>query len=121
MGSDYPNKKADYKRIIDKRQPKTVSNTEMSEATGYKPTILQTNTRNWRQIGRDLRMWDESTEQQSLDWNPQAERARDRPKQTWERTVLVEAGKSGKAWSEVRRFAGKCVRWRCFTNVLGGS
>ena len=35
-----------------------------------------------------------------------------------ERTVLEEAGKWGKTWSEVKRLAGNRVRWRCSTNAL---
>jgi hypothetical protein len=40
-----------------------------------------------------------------LDWNPQEAR-RVRVKETWKRTILEEAGKSGKTWSEVERLVG---------------
>jgi hypothetical protein len=54
-----------------------------------------------------LRKGDESIVKQTLDWDPQGARWRGRPKKSWERNVFEEAGKSGKTWSEVKRFAGK--------------
>jgi hypothetical protein len=43
---------------------------------------------------------------------------RGKPKYTWKRTVLEEAGKCGKTWSEVKSLAGKRVTGRCFINAL---
>jgi hypothetical protein len=65
--------------------------------------------RQWRWVGHTLRKGDDSTEKQELEWNPQAARWRGRPKQTWKRTVLEEARKCGKTWSEVKRLAGKQI------------
>jgi len=48
----------------------------------------------------------ECIEKQISDWNPQGTRMKRRPKQTCEKTVLEEAGKCGKTWSEVTRSAG---------------
>jgi hypothetical protein len=36
---------------------------------------------------------DESITKQALDWNPQGARSRGKPKKTWKKTVLEEAGK----------------------------
>lgn len=35
-----------------------------------------------------------------------------KPKQTWKRSALEEAGKFGKTWSEIKRLKGNRVRWR---------
>ena len=53
-----------------------------------------------------MRKGDESTEKQVLDLNPQGTRRRERPKQTWKRTVLEEAVKCGKTRSEVKKLGG---------------
>jgi hypothetical protein len=53
-----------------------------------------------------------------LDWNPQGARRRGRPKQTWKETVLEEAGKCDKTWSEVKKLAANRVRWICFTSHM---
>jgi hypothetical protein len=37
----------------------------------------------------------------TLDWNPQGQRKRGRPKQTWRRSVHNEALGEGKSWGEV--------------------
>ena len=36
-----------------------------------------------------------------MDWNPQGQRKRGRPKQTWRRLVHSEALREGKSWGEV--------------------
>jgi hypothetical protein len=66
--------------------------------------------RKWRWIGHTLRKGDESVEKQALDWNLQGARRRGRPKQAWKRTIVEEAGKCGKTWSEVKRLAGNKER-----------
>jgi 1,2-phenylacetyl-CoA epoxidase catalytic subunit len=48
-----------------------------------------------------LRNEDESIEKQALDWNLQGTRRRERLKETWKRTILEEAVKCGKTWSDV--------------------
>jgi hypothetical protein len=65
-----------------------------------------------------LRNWDESIEKQALDWKPQGARRRERLKETWKRTILEEAGKCGKTWSEVERLVGNREKLSCFTNAL---
>jgi hypothetical protein len=41
-----------------------------------------------------------------MDWNLQASRWRERPKQNMEKNVLENAGKCGKTWSDVQKLAG---------------
>jgi hypothetical protein len=69
-------------------------------------------------IGHPPRKGDESMEKRALDWNPHGARRRGKPKQTWKRTVLEEAGKWGQTWREVKRLAGNRVRRRFFINAL---
>lgn len=46
----------------------------------------------------------------ALDWNPQENRKRIRPKITWKRTVVSRAAR--KEWKEVKALASNRVRWR---------
>ena len=56
-------------------------------------------------------------EREVLDWNPQGQRKRGRPKQTWRRSIHNEALEEGKSWGEVKQLAGNRIRWR-FVDVL---
>jgi hypothetical protein len=54
--------------------------------------------RKFRWIGHTLRKDDE----QPLQWNPQGNRGKGRPRNSWRRSTLREAGRS---WSELRYLA----------------
>jgi hypothetical protein len=73
-----------------------LNNRELWKATGKKLMILEVRMRKWRWIGRTLKKGDESIEKHELDLNLHGIRRRERPKETWRRTVLEEAGKCGK-------------------------
>ena len=51
-------------------------------------------------------------EREVLDWNPQGQWKRRRPKQTWRRSVHNEALGEGKSWGEVKQLARNRIRWR---------
>ena len=44
-----------------------------------------------------------AVDRMALDWNPHGSRARGRPRNTWNRTVLEEIAKEGKTWNEVKK------------------
>jgi hypothetical protein len=46
-----------------------------------------------------------------LDWNPQGQWKRGRPKETWRRSVHEALGE-GKSWGEVKQLARNRIRWR---------
>ncbi len=54
---------------------------------------------------------------QALEWNPQGSRRQGRPRQTWRRSILDEAGAEGKQWEEVKVLAQNRVLWRNFLNA----
>jgi len=74
---------------MDIRWPKTIRYTELWEATGEKPIILQIGMRKWRLICHTSRKGAESTEKQALDWNPLG--ARRRGKRPFWRKQEIEA------------------------------
>ena len=49
---------------------------------------------------------------------PQGERGRGRPKNTWRRTVLEEAKGMKKTWAEIKCDAKNRVRWRILVDAL---
>jgi hypothetical protein len=48
-------------------------------------------------------------------YNPQGNRKRGRPKQTWLKTTLKESGKS---YDEMKPLSNNRVRWKSFVNDL---
>jgi hypothetical protein len=106
------------RRILGIRWLEVVHSVELWEAAGEKSIVLQIKKRKWRWIGHILRKNDGQTEKQALDWNLQGVKRRERPKQTWKRTVVETAAKCCKTWSEVKRLVKNRVRWRCFTDAL---
>jgi hypothetical protein len=79
---------------------------------------IQIKRRKWNWIGHSLRKGSEAIERESLAWNPQGQRRRGRPKQTWRRSAHSEAAKKGENWKEVKRMAGNRIRWRHFVDAL---
>jgi hypothetical protein len=73
--------------------PRIISDTELWEATGQKRVILQIVSEKMAVDRSYTEEEDESIEKQALDWNPQRARRRQRPKETWKRTVLEEEGR----------------------------
>jgi hypothetical protein len=58
---------------------------------------------------------DSSTiEKQVLNWNPQGQSKRGRPKKSWRRVVQEKAGTVGKTWREVIATDGNTLPWCCF-------
>ena len=55
---------------------------------------------------------------EDLDWNPQEERRRWRPRHTWRSAVHSVALENGKSWSEVKRMAGNRIIRRYFVDAL---
>jgi hypothetical protein len=53
-----------------------------------------------------------------LDWNPQGQRKRGRPKQTWRRLVHNKALGERKSWGEGKQLARNRIRWRRFVDAL---
>jgi hypothetical protein len=63
---------------------------------------LEKRERNFRWIGHRLRKENGEIPKAALLWNPQGSRKRGRPKNSWRRLVIKEAGRS---WNELRFLA----------------
>ena len=80
---------------------------EIRFKTNMEEITQQIRRRRWKLIGHVLRK-SENT-RIALTWTPEGRRRRDRPKETWRRTVERERGELGfKGWTE----AGCCAKER---------
>jgi len=78
-----------------------ISNEELWRRAEETEISIQIKRRKWNWIGHTLRKEHDTIEREVLDWNPQGQRKRGRPKQTWRRQVHNEALGEGKSWGEV--------------------
>ena len=74
--------------------------------------------RRWRWIGHTLRRPDSNIAKRALRWNPQGQRKRGRPRNTWRREVESDASKLGKSWSQIERDSQDRVLWRSVVDGL---
>jgi len=105
------------RRILNIHWPEVISNEELWR-TEETEASTQIKRRKWNWIGHTLREGNEAIEREALDWNPQGQRRRGRPRHTWRRSVHNEALEKGKSWNEVKRMDGNGTRWRCFVDAL---
>jgi hypothetical protein len=93
------------RNIIGIRWPNTINNKELWKKTKQQPIETVIRTRNWKWIGHTLRKKDKIVTKQALDWNPQGQRRRGRPKHTWRRGLNTELQKIGMTWNETKTMA----------------
>ena len=90
--------------------PNIISNKDLWKVTGQKDINLEIRKRKFRWIGHTLRK-----EYGEVLWNPQGSRKRGRPKNSWRRSVIKEAGRS---WNELRFLAADRQKWKGLINNL---
>jgi hypothetical protein len=77
---------------------KCYSNKDLWKVTGQEDINLEIRKRKFRWIGQILRKEDEEIPKVALLWNPQGNRKRGRPRNSWRRSVIKEVGRS---WDEL--------------------
>jgi hypothetical protein len=77
-------------------------NKDLWRATGQEDINLEIRKRKFRWIGHTLRKEDGKIPKVALLWNPQGNGKKGRPKNSWRRSVIKEAGRS---WNELRFLA----------------
>jgi hypothetical protein len=95
-----------------------ISNEELWRRAEETEISIQIKRQKWNWIGHALRKGHDTIEREALDWNPQGQQKRGRPKQTWRRSVQNEALGEGKSWGEVKQLARNMIRWRSFVDNL---
>ncbi len=106
------------RRILKIRWSHRISNAELHRVCKFEELQRLVKKRKWSWIGHTLRRNPQEIARQALEWNPQGSRKRGRPRQTWRRSILDEAGAEGKQWKEVKALAQNRVRWRSFLDAL---
>ena len=106
--------------ILKIRWSDTISNVELWKITNQKEITIEIKRRKWNWIGYTIRKEYKAVERMALDWNPQGSRARERPRNTWKRTVLEEIAKERKTWNEVKLATNK-VGCKYFVDALCSS
>ena len=101
--------------------PKTISNLDLWKKAEQREVEVEIKQRKWKWIGHTLRKTPEDITRVALEWNPQGNRKRGRPKTTWRRTVLEEAKRLNKTWSELKVECKNRVRWRELVAALWSS
>jgi hypothetical protein len=94
-----------------------ISNEELWRRAEETKISVQIKRRKWNWIGHTLRKEHDTIEREVLDWNPQGQRKRGRPKQMWRRLGHNKALGEGKSWSEVKQLARNRIRWRRFVDA----
>ena len=85
--------------------PEKISNKNLWKMTKQEPVMQIITTRKWRWIGHTLRKKNTNVTRHALEWNPQGNRKKGRPKNTWRRDLSHEAKKIGKTWGEMKMVA----------------
>jgi len=73
--------------------------------------------RRWSWLGHTLRKPPSSISRQALNWNPQGQRKRGRPRTTWQRELEKDIKRTGHTWKQLERIAQDRGDWRV---VIGG-
>ena len=95
--------------------PKTISNQELWKEAGQDDINIQIRRRKFGWIGHTIRNKKNEICNEALEYNPQGKRKQGRPKNTWRRTTLNEAGRSFK---ELRPLAENRVRWKLIVDTI---
>jgi hypothetical protein len=89
--------------------PNIISNKDLWKATGQEDIKLEIRKRKFRWTGHTLRKEYGEIPKSALLWNPQGSRNRGRPKKSWRRSVIKEAGRS---WNELRFLEADRQKWK---------
>jgi hypothetical protein len=95
--------------------PRTISNRELWQLSGQTNINMELRKQKFRWIHHILRKDDKQPSKVALQWNSQGNRGRGRPRNSWRRSILREAGRS---WSEVRYLAAVWGKWKKLVDHL---
>ncbi len=100
------------RRICNIRWPEKVSNLDLWKRTNQITIEKEILRRKWTWIGHTLRKPADTITRQALQWNPQGQRKRGRPQNTWRRATTTEMEKAGYTWKQLERVAQDRPKWR---------
>jgi hypothetical protein len=89
--------------------PNIISNKDLWKVTGKEDINVEIRKRKFRWTGHTLRKEYGELPKAALLWNPQGNRKSGRPRNSWRRSVIKEAGRS---WNELRFLAADRRKWK---------
>ncbi|KAI8500287.1 hypothetical protein Bbelb_218530 [Branchiostoma belcheri] len=110
-------KETSWRRTIDK-EVRSHGFTLDEAPFGQEPTEITIRRRKWRWIGHTLQKPPTSITRTALDWNPQGQRHRGRPRLSWRRGVRKDLERANVTWQETKKIAMNRKRWRLLTEAL---
>ena len=105
------------RRILGIRWYDKMSNVELWKATDQESAEILLKRR-WACIGHTLRKPRDNIARRALQWNPQGQRYRGRPKNTWRRGVEQEMKEAGVTWGSLEAAAQDRAKWKQFVGGL---
>ena len=105
------------RRILRIHWPETISNENLWARTQQTPVEEDIRQRRWRWLGHTLRKPPSSISRQALNWNPQGQRKRGRPRNTWRRELEKDIKRTGHTWKQLEGIAQDRGDWRV---IVGG-
>ena len=109
------------RQILQIHWPDTIRNMELWERTHQLPAEKEVKKRKWRWVGHTLRKSIDDITRHALRWNPQGQRRRGRPRNSWRRDLDAETKRAGYTWRELERAAQDRARWRIVVDGLCSS
>ena len=106
------------RRIVNVHWPDTISNKGLYDRTRQQPLEIDLKKRKWRWIGHTMRKPRDNITKRALLWNPQGNRVRGRPRNTWRREVEAEMKTVGMTWYNLEEMARNRRDWRHFVDGL---
>ena len=88
------------RKLLKVRWPATIKNEDLWRQTKQTAVNEEIKKRKWGWIGHTLRKPPETITRQALTWNPQGQRKRGRPRNSWRRDLETETKKIGHSWKE---------------------
>ena len=105
------------RRILRIHWPETISNENLWARTQQTPVEEDIRQRRWRWLGHTLRKPPSNISRQALNWNPQGQRKRGRPRNTWRRELEKDIKRTGHTWKQLEGIAQDRGDWRV---IVGG-
>ncbi len=93
------------------RWPDKIKNEELWGRAKQPAIEVEINKLKWGWIGHTLRKPKNSCSRQALQWNPQGQRGRRRPRNTYRRRVTAEMERAGYRWQDLEKLAHNRMRW----------
>ena len=109
--------------ILGVQWPNEMSNEELLRKTKQESVMTSIKQRKWCWIGHTLRRESNNIARQALDYYPQGQMTRGRPRNNWRRSIcmLQELEGVGYAQERAKTVAKNRVRWRILVDALNAS